>query len=89
MSEVRIASRFRDDLSIVESNRVLVNILDTIDVLQVIPSLGSTVVPKSITAQFGENVRKIPVSPFDIITVYYPEKDRVEVLGLIHQRAAW
>ena len=30
-----------------------------------------------------------PVGPFDIVIFYEDEADRVTVLGLVHQRAAW
>ena len=40
-------------------------------------------------APYGEGVRKIPGGPFDIVTFYEDEADRVTVLGLVHQRAAW
>ncbi|NHM15761.1 hypothetical protein GMI69_03620 [Eggerthellaceae bacterium zg-887] len=89
MAEVRIANRFQDDLDMVLSDKVLLDILNTVELLAIIPSLGSTNVPRSIAAEFGAGVRKIPVSPFDIITIYHPDKDLVEVAGLVHQRAAW
>ena len=32
---------------------------------------------------------EFPGGPFDIVTFYEDEADRVTVLGLVHQRAAW
>lgn len=89
MSEVRVANRFRDDLDLVETNKLLLDILNIVDLLAVVPSMGSTDVPAAIAAEFGEGVHKIPVGPFDIVTIHHPDQDMVEVAGLVHQRAAW
>lgn len=89
MTNVKITDAFREDLCMVESNRVLVDILNTVKLLAIIPSLGSTDVPESIQNAYGENVHKIPVNPFDIITYYDSEDNSVAILGLVHQRSAW
>lgn len=51
--------------------------------------MGSTDVAAALAYEYGEGVRKIPVGPFDIVVFYEDEADRVTVLGLVHQRAAW
>ena len=51
--------------------------------------MGSTDVAAALAYEYGEGVRKIPGEPFDIVTFYEDEADRVTVLGLVHQRAAW
>ena len=51
--------------------------------------MGSTDVAAALAYEYGEGVHKIPVGPFDIVTFYEDEADRVTVLGLVHQRAAW
>ena len=89
MTEVRISEGFEEDLAIVLSSRVLDDILKVIEILPTIPSMGSTDVAAALAYKFGEGVRKIPVGPFDIVTFYEDEADRVTVLDLIHQRAAW
>lgn len=89
MAVVRITRGFEDDLAMVASDRVLNSILNTIEVLETILDMGSSDVPRSIALTFGENVRKIPVKPFDIVTTYDADTHTVSVLGLIHQRTAW
>lgn len=89
MAEVRITTSFRDDLTMVVSDRILKDILKTIEMLAIIPSMGSMDAPRSLIKKFGNDVHKIPVGPFDIVTHYDVENDAVTVLGLIHQRAAW
>ena len=89
MAEVRISEGFEEDLGIVLSDKVLDDILRVIEILPTIPSMGSTDVAAALAYEYGEGVRKIPVGPFDIVTFYEDEADRVTVLGLVHQRAAW
>lgn len=88
MATVRITRGFEVDLDIVLSEKVLRDILKTVAMLETIPSMGSSDVPQSIQESFGDGVRKIPVKPFDIVTHYDVEDDAVDVLGLVHQRAA-
>ena len=89
MAEVRISEGFEEDLGIVLSDKVLDDILRVIEILPTIPSMGSTDVAAALADEYGEGVRKIPGGPFDIVTFYEDEADRVTVLGLVHQRAAW
>ena len=89
MAEARISEGFEEDLGIVLSDKVLDDILRVIEILPTIPSMGSTDVATALAYEYGEGVRKIPVGPFDIVTFYEDEADRVTVLGLVHQRAAW
>lgn len=89
MANVRITEGFEEDLGMVLSDRVLNDILNTVTVLQTIPTMGSLDVPAAIALEFGEGVHKIPVNPFDIVTTYDEFTDTVTVHGLIHQRAAW
>ncbi len=89
MARVLITEGFEDDLDMVLSDRVLEDILHTVALLKIVPSMGSSDVPVSIARKYGEHVSKIPVKPFDIITKYDEDQDTVVVLGLIHQRAAW
>ena len=38
--------------------------------------------------RYEEDLRRIVVSPFDLIYTYYPEEDLARVEALVHQRAA-
>ena len=89
MAKVHVARSFQQDLLAVESERVFNDVLNTVELLEVIPTMGSRDVPESIRKSFSGEVRKTPVNPFDIVTIYHPESDLVEVAALIHQRAAW
>lgn len=89
MASVYITRNFKDDLAVIHSDRVLNNILNTLSLLKIVPTMGASNIPQSITLAYGNDIRKIPVDPFDIITKYDGDTDRVVVLGLVHQRVAW
>lgn len=63
-------------------------ILGKVDLLSDFPDLGSANVPKSIRQEYGSSIRKLVVSPFDIVYEYDQDAQAVYVLGLVHQRAA-
>lgn len=89
MAELLITDGFREDLLSVESDRVFSHVLDVVDLLQVVPAMGSRDLPESILRAYGAGARKVPVGPFDLVTVYDEASDVVTVAGLVHQRAAW
>ena len=45
--------------------------------------------PASIRRSYGDGARKVPVGPFDVVTLYDEDADVVTVASLVHQRAAW
>lgn len=87
MSRIHYAEGFFDDLIQVTSRRIEDRIFHNIDLLPTIPILGSTNLPPSIAAIYGNEVRKLPVGPFDVIYKILDNGDFL-VLGLMHQRAA-
>ena len=89
MAELRITDGFREDLLSVESDRVFSHVIDVVDLLRVVPSMGSRDLPESILRTYGDGARKVPVGPFDMVTIYDETSDVVTVAGLVHQRAAW
>jgi hypothetical protein len=89
VANLRITDGFRADLLAVESDRVFGHITDIVGLLQTVPTMESLDVPASIRHAYGDGARKIPVGPFDIVTLYDEAADVVIVAGLIHQRAAW
>ena len=88
MTEVLYASSFFDEMAQVETKRVRDNIMDATDLLAVIPEMGSTNLPASIVEKYGDDVRKLVVSPF-LVLYKLLDDDRVLVLGVMHNRAAY
>jgi len=88
MAEVLYADSFFDEMAQVERKRVRDNIMDATDLLAAIPEMGSTNLPASIVEKYGCDVRKFVVSPF-LVLYKLLDDDRVLVLGVMHNRAAY
>lgn len=88
MPRLEFSDRFADDLSRVASCKVEANIYAALDNVEAFGKFGSRLIPDSILRVFGEGVRKVVVSPFDLICTYYPEKDLVAIEALISRRMA-
>ena len=88
MAEVLYANTFFTEIEQVETKRVRDNILDATELLAVIPEMGSINLPKSIVEKYGPDVRKLVVSPF-LVLYKLLSVDRVLVLGVMHNRAAY
>ena len=80
--ELRIAQEFIEGLSRIYSERLLGQIRDILETLQVTPEIGSAHVRDSLTARFGEGIRKISVSVF--VIVYRIDCSVVDVLALVY-----
>ena len=88
MAEVLYAGGFLEEMAQVETKRVRDNILDATELLAVIPQMGSTNLPRPISEKYGADVRKLIVSPF-LMLYKLLSGDRVLVLGVMHNRAAY
>ena len=84
-----ITERFIRDLSRVYSERVLRGVESLLATLHAAPDIGSHLLPESIRQEFGDNVRKMIVAPFDLIYEYDPAARTVTALALIHAKTAW
>ena len=86
MPKLVFSERFADDFARVTSARVEASILTALDNIEAFADFGSRNIPNSILEEFGDGVRKVVVSPFDL--VYTIVGDEVHVEALVHQRAA-
>ena len=88
MPRLEYSERFAEDVARVTSAKVEARIYAALDNIEAFGDFGSKVVPDSIREDFGEGVRKVVVSPFDLIYTYYPSDDLARTEALVHQRAA-
>lgn len=56
--------------------------------IEAFPEIGPSHVPGSVKDEFGQNVRKVAVGPFDLVYEYEKSNDVVHVHALVHQRKA-
>ena len=87
--KVGASERYFEDLEQVYSQRVEGKIRKIVDLLSYTPEIGSKLLPKSIREEFGEDVLKFVVDPFDLIYRYDKQRGEVRLLALIHQARAW
>lgn len=88
MTTLWISGGFKGDLTQIRTDALLEAVFDTLEMLEAIPTLGSTNVPTSIKEKHGSNVRKLVVGPFDVIYEYDKSDDHIKVAGLVYQRMA-
>lgn len=88
MARLEYSERFANDFARVWSPKLEARILANLDNIERFAEFGSSNLPASIKARFGEGVRKVAVNPFDLIYTYYPKDDLVRIEALIHQKAA-
>lgn len=86
MSNVRITKGFISDLAFVRSDGVEQKIRSSMQSISAFPKIGSTNVPRSVIAKYGEGIRKTAVKPFDLIYRYEEVEDTVIFEALIHMR---
>ena len=87
MPRLIFAERFANDLAAVASPKVERTIMTALDNIETFPEFGSRLIPSSIRNAFGEGVRKVVVSPFDLLYTYDEATDIAYIEALIHQRA--
>ncbi|WP_419598867.1 hypothetical protein [Sutterella wadsworthensis] len=71
---VEYAERFADDLAAVTSPKVENRILENLDNIERFGGVGSSLVPRSIKEEFGGDVRKVAVNPFDLVCAWCSER---------------
>ena len=89
MARLVYTDSFIEDMTMVELASKRDEIFDKINLLSDFPDLGSANVPVSIRLRFGSSVRKLVISPFDVVYEHDQASDSVNILGLVHQRAAF
>lgn len=89
MPELRYTEQFIENASSIELASKRQEVRERISQLAVFPDIGSSALPESIVVRFGPNVRKLVINPFIIIYEVNEDADTVDILALVHQRAAW
>lgn len=64
-------------------------VFDILDTIEAAGDICSKAVPESIRSEFGADVRKLAVNPFDLVYTYDAERDIVFIEATIRQRTAW
>lgn len=84
MARLVVYEGFIDARNRVWSSRIRQNVDDMLRTIESMPGVGSSLLPASIVSEFGENMRKAVVSPFEIVYEYDQETDTVFVYDLLY-----
>ena len=79
---LRLADEFVESLAEIHSVRLLERIKSLVTSLAAFPELGSTVVRKSLVAQYGDKLRHVAVGQF--VIVYRYADNVVDILALVY-----
>lgn len=83
------AERFLEDASHVWSERLRLSLANVLLNIEAFPEIGSKNLPLSIKEEFGGDVRKVAVSPFDLIYEFKKDENAVFVYALVPMRSAY
>lgn len=84
MARLIVFDGFIDARNQVRSDRVRSNVDNMIRTIELMPGVGSSILPASIVEEFGAGVRKAVVSPFEIVYEHDPDTDTVYVYDLLY-----
>lgn len=84
MARLVVFDGFIDARNDVRSERIRWNVDAMLMTIEQMPGVGSSLLPDSIVAEFGANVRKAVVSPFEILYEYDEATDTAYVYALLY-----
>ncbi len=84
MSELIVYEGFIRTRSSLWSKRIGQNVDNMLRTIEQMPGVGSSLLPQSIQDEFGPNVLKAVVSPYEIIYEYDQEEDVIYVYDLLY-----
>ncbi len=83
---IEFSEQFLEDTEQIYSYKVADELKNAIALLEVIPTIGSKIVRKSLKEEFGEDIYKWIVGPFDLIYTFDEENEAVQLHALISQK---
>lgn len=86
MAEIVYTENFIEGMLSVQLESKREEIFAAVELLASNPEIGSRIIRPVIEKQFGKDIHKLVVHPFDVFYRYVPGKDIVIVEGLLHQR---
>ena len=89
VAKLLFSEQFLGDAATISSPRASERLHRILRMLERFPESGSASVPPSIARQFGPNIRKCAMNPFDLVYRYDPENDTVFLEGIVNQKMAY
>ena len=84
MARLIVYEGFIEARSKVWSERLGKNIDEMLRTIELMPGVGSSIVPDSVREVFGNNILRAVVSPFEIVCEYDKDADTAFVYDLLY-----
>ena len=80
---VEFSDKFLQDAEQIYSSKVADELRNAISLFEIIPTIGSKIIRKSLKEEFGEDIYKWVVGPFDLIYTYDESHQAIQLHALI------
>lgn len=87
MTKLVFAESYFETVGQLTSRRLQDRLERLLELMQDVPTFGSTNVRDSLKQEFGPYCMTADLSPFDLVFEYDPETDIANVYGIVHQRS--
>ena len=84
--KIAFSEQFLEDAGKIYSARIAQELKDAIALFEIVPTIGSKIARKSLTEEFGEDIFKWVIGPFDLIYTFDETTRVVQLHALIPQR---
>ena len=83
---IEFSDQFLQDAEQFYSPKVADELRNAISLFEIIPTIGSKIVRKSLKEEFGEDIYKWVVGPFDLIYTFNEDLQTIQLHALLPQK---
>ena len=83
---IEFSDQFLQDAEQIYSSKVADELRNAISLFEIIPTIGSKIVRKSLKEEFGEDIYKWVVGPFDLIYTFNEDFQTIQLHALLPQK---
>lgn len=83
---IEFSDQFLQDAEQIYSPKVADELRNAISLFEIIPTIGSKIVRKSLKEEFGEDIYKWVVGPFDLIYTFNEDLQTIQLHALLPQK---
>ena len=83
---IEYSDQFLQDAEQIYSPKVADELRNAISLFEIIPTIGSKIVRQSLKEEFGEDIYKWVVGPFDLIYTFNEDLQTIQLHALLPQK---
>ena len=83
---IEFSVQFLQDAEQIYSPKVANELRNAISLFEIIPTIGSKIVRQSLKEEFGEDIYKWVVGPFDLIYTFNEDLQTIQLHALLPQK---